>query len=144
LVLQGLTLTLINRLFPLQVDLILGMANPAGSVGLIWQHTKTLRWCGTTIIVLSYLIINIIGRLSVTLFGFTFDINEEGGNDPPIMVSNWAPSEDWSFCPQVQPLEEEQYNGTVWGLPGDFYPDRFLNSTGKLGSAELLAGFNCR
>ncbi|KAK6507928.1 hypothetical protein TWF481_006349 [Arthrobotrys musiformis] len=80
---------------PLDVDLILGMANPTGSLKLIWQHTvKDRKWTKTTLAVAIFLVVNIAGRLSVAVFGLTFDLNEQPGIEYPVMVTDWSTG-DW-------------------------------------------------
>ncbi|RVD80415.1 uncharacterized protein DFL_008312 [Arthrobotrys flagrans] len=95
---------------PQDVDLILGMAQPTGALRLIWYHTKNGRWTVTTIVVAGFLLINIIGRLSVAAFGLTFDLNELPGIEYPVMVTDWG-SKDWLDLPRGS-------------LTGDFEKDR--------------------
>jgi len=75
----------------LQVDLILGMASPTGAFKLIYYDTKKLKWTTTTTIVALYLLVNIIGRLSVAGFGLTFDLNELPGIEYPVLLPDWSP-----------------------------------------------------
>jgi len=78
-----------------QVDLILGMHHPTGAMTLIWKHTvQDRKWSLTTVAVVVYLIVNIIGRLSVAAFGLTFDLNEQPGIDYPIKITNWN-TDEW-------------------------------------------------
>jgi len=67
------------------------MANPTGALKLISYDTRKLKWTRTTIVVALYLLINIIGRLSVAAFGLTFDLNELPGIEYPVMLSDWSP-----------------------------------------------------
>ena len=43
---------------------------------------------------MGYLLVNIIGRLSVAVFGLTFDLNEQPGIEYPTRVTNWD-TNDW-------------------------------------------------
>lgn len=52
------------------------------------------KWSITTIVVMVYLIVNIVGRLSVAAFGLTFDLNEQPGIDYPIKITNWN-TDEW-------------------------------------------------
>jgi hypothetical protein len=57
---------------PRDVDLVLGMPNPTGSLKLVLHHCgQSGKWSKTTTIVLVYLVVNIAGRLSVAIFGLT-------------------------------------------------------------------------
>ena len=78
----------------LQVDLILGMANPTGSFKLVWKHFIHWNLSGTTAVVALYLFANIASRLSVAGFGLTFSINEIAGVEFPVMVPDWG-SDEW-------------------------------------------------
>ncbi|KAK0611296.1 hypothetical protein B0T14DRAFT_325418 [Immersiella caudata] len=77
---------------PLDVDLVLGMQNPTGSLRLVANHYLRGHWTTTTTIVLAYLLFNIVGRLSVATFGLTFDLNEEDAVEYPAMVTDWGSS----------------------------------------------------
>jgi hypothetical protein len=44
--------------------------------------------------VVAYLLFNFAGRLSVALFGLTFDLNEVDGIEFPVMVADWG-RVDW-------------------------------------------------
>jgi len=88
-----------------QVDLILGMDSPAGSLALLWDHTSTLRCSRITIITALHLSLNVIGRISVSAFGLTFDLNEVGGDEPPVLLTNWSsPGTDQrrDFCSKFE------------------------------------------
>ncbi|KAH7310850.1 hypothetical protein B0I35DRAFT_79363 [Stachybotrys elegans] len=82
---------------PAEVDLIMGMAHPTGSVRLILHHTWTTRkWTTTTIVALIYLVWNIAARLSVAALGVTYDVNEVVSF--PVLVTDWRSSE-WFDLP---------------------------------------------
>ncbi|KAK0707873.1 hypothetical protein B0H67DRAFT_648009 [Lasiosphaeris hirsuta] len=88
------------RTTPHDVDLILGMANPTGAFKVVWHHAVGRgKWSATSGIVLGYLVVNIIGRLSVAAFGLTYDLNENAGVEYPPKVtdfgsSNWVNGND--------------------------------------------------
>ncbi|KAH8587889.1 hypothetical protein B0O99DRAFT_583890 [Bisporella sp. PMI_857] len=76
---------------PMDVDLILGISNPTGAFRLIWYHAiKDRKWTATTVIVTFYLLLNVIGRLSVAAFGLTFDLNELPGIEYPVKLTDWS------------------------------------------------------
>ncbi|KAF2262562.1 hypothetical protein CC78DRAFT_606095 [Lojkania enalia] len=75
---------------PMDVDLILGMSNPTGAFRLICYHTMHWKWRATTVVVTLYLLVNIIGRLSVASFGLTFDLNEIPGVEYPVIITDWS------------------------------------------------------
>jgi hypothetical protein len=80
---------------PRDADLILGMPNPTGSLKLIVHHCgRSGNWSVTTWIVLAYLLVNIIGRLSVATFGLTYDLNENAKVDYPVMLHDFG-IRDW-------------------------------------------------
>jgi hypothetical protein len=65
--------------------------------------------------VLAYLLFNIAGRLSVALFGLTFDINEVDGIEFPVMVTDWS-KVDWTeFDFEVDPQTGQLKNLTSVG-----------------------------
>jgi hypothetical protein len=73
------------------VDLILGMPNPTGSLALIMHHCgPSGRFSSTTVIVLIYLVVNILGRLSVAVFGLTYDLNENAGIEYPVLLPDFS------------------------------------------------------
>ncbi|RYP01586.1 hypothetical protein DL765_010851 [Monosporascus sp. GIB2] len=79
---------------PRDVDLILGMPNPTGSLKLVFHHSGAHgKWSGTTLIVVLYLLVNIIGRLSVAAFGLTYDLDENAGIEYPVMINDFGTSE---------------------------------------------------
>ncbi|KAK0711757.1 hypothetical protein B0H67DRAFT_491133 [Lasiosphaeris hirsuta] len=76
---------------PRDVDLILGMPNPTGSLKLIVHACgRNGKWSVTTVIVLAYLVVNIIGRLSVAIFGLTYDLNEKAGVEYPVTLPDFG------------------------------------------------------
>ncbi|PVH97868.1 hypothetical protein DM02DRAFT_657854 [Periconia macrospinosa] len=76
---------------PVDVDLILGMSNPTGAFKLIWTHIVCKRkFSVTTAVVLVYLLVNVIGRLSVAAFGLTFSLNEQPRIEPPVYITDWG------------------------------------------------------
>ncbi|KAK4443860.1 hypothetical protein QBC34DRAFT_361207 [Podospora aff. communis PSN243] len=75
---------------PLGVDLVLGMQNPTGSLRLVANHVSRRHWSVTTTVVLVYLLFNIVGRLSVAIFGLTYDLNEHDAVEYPVMVTDWS------------------------------------------------------
>jgi hypothetical protein len=74
------------------------MAEPTGSLRLIWRHTRDRRWTFTTWIVALYLLLNVIGRLSIATLGLTFDTDEDITIEYPVMVTDWG-SQDWFSLP---------------------------------------------
>jgi hypothetical protein len=70
------------------------MPNLTGAFRLIWKHTVCHRkWDITTTVVLVYLLVSIVGRLSVAAFGLTYDLNEQPGLEYPIKITDWHTSE---------------------------------------------------
>ena len=78
-----------------QVDSILGMSPPTGSLRLIKRHIQELRISQTTIIVTAYLITNVLGRLSVAIFGLAYNVMDKTGIQYPILATNWT-SVSWT------------------------------------------------
>ncbi|KAG0137926.1 hypothetical protein HOY82DRAFT_582775 [Tuber indicum] len=72
------------------VDLILSMSLPAGSFRLIKRHIRERRISRTTFIVAAYLITNVVGRLSVAIFGLAYNMTEKTGIEYPILATNWT------------------------------------------------------
>ena len=72
--------------------MILGMSEPVTAVHLTWRHSKERRWTTTTAVVVAYLLLSVGGRLSVAVFGLTFDLNEASGVEYPVMIANWNAS----------------------------------------------------
>jgi hypothetical protein len=83
---------------PRDVDLILAMAEPTGALRLMWRHTRDWRWTFTTWITTLYLLLNIIGRLSIATLGLTFDTNEDVTIEYSAMATDWG-SQDWFSLP---------------------------------------------
>ena len=75
--------------------MILGMAPPTRSLRLIKRHIRERRISRTTFIVTIYLLTNILGRLSVAIFGFAFNLKDEKGIDYPTLRTNWT-SASWT------------------------------------------------
>lgn len=74
------------------------MAEPTGSLRLVWRHTRDGQWTFTTLVTALYLLLNIIGRLSIATLGLTFDTNEDVTIEHPVMATNWG-SQDWFSLP---------------------------------------------
>lgn len=81
-----------------KVDLILGMANPTGSLRLIWDHVSHRRASQTTLAVSLYLLVNLIGRFGIAIVGLTYGLNEVPGIEYPIKVPDWT-SLNWTIYP---------------------------------------------
>ncbi|KAG0634073.1 hypothetical protein HOY80DRAFT_1061535 [Tuber brumale] len=77
------------------VDSILGMSPPTGSLRLIWRHIRERRMSRTTFIVAAYLFTNVVGRLSVAIFGLSYNMTDKTGIEYPILVTNWT-SASWT------------------------------------------------
>ena len=81
---------------PREVDLILSMANPSGSLRLLGYYSggwdrgrlRFRKWKATTWVVLLYLVVNIIGRLSIAIFGLSYGMNESVVC--PVMVNDFG------------------------------------------------------
>ncbi|KAK0668516.1 hypothetical protein QBC41DRAFT_393570 [Cercophora samala] len=91
---------------PGDVDLILGIGAPTGSLKLLWNHTSRRKgWTKTTVIVLLYFIVAILARLSIAGLGLTFELGEEDGIDYPVMITDWG-NEGWVAEPDhVQTMQ---------------------------------------
>ncbi|KAG0633223.1 hypothetical protein HOY80DRAFT_930306 [Tuber brumale] len=72
------------------VDSILGMSPPVGSLRLISRHIRERRVSRTTFIVTAYLVTNVIGRLSVAIFGLSYNMPDKTGIEYPILATNWT------------------------------------------------------
>ncbi|KAG0635126.1 hypothetical protein HOY80DRAFT_1140123 [Tuber brumale] len=72
------------------VDSILGIAPPAGSLRLIKRHIQERRISRTTLIVTTYLVTNVVGRLSVAIFGLAYNMTDKTGIEHPILATNWT------------------------------------------------------
>ena len=66
------------------------MATPTRSLRLIKRHIRERRISRTTLIVTAYLLTNILGRLSVAIFGLAFNLKDGTGLDYPILATNWT------------------------------------------------------
>ena len=85
---------------PIEVDLLLSIGNPTVAVKLLahcsgsWRsgEFRLMRWSTTALIVFAYLIVNTIGRLSVSVFGFSYDLKENVTY--PIAVTDFG-DEQW-------------------------------------------------
>ncbi|KAG0634062.1 hypothetical protein HOY80DRAFT_1100907 [Tuber brumale] len=71
-------------LFARMVDSILGIAPPAGSLRLIKRHIRERRISRSTLIVTTYLVTNVVGRLSVAIFGLAYNMTDKTGIEPLI------------------------------------------------------------
>ena len=71
------------------------MAPPTRSLRLIKRHIRERRISRTTVIVTVYLLSNILGRLSVAIFGLAFNLKDGEGIIYPILATNWA-SASWT------------------------------------------------
>ena len=71
------------------------MAPPTGSLRLIWRHLRKDGTSRTTWIVAAYLMINVFGRLSVAVFGLTYNMMDRTGIEYPILSTNWG-SVSWA------------------------------------------------
>ncbi|KAG0634068.1 hypothetical protein HOY80DRAFT_1100936 [Tuber brumale] len=72
------------------VDSILGMSPPTGSLRLIKRHIRERRVSRTTFIVTAYLFTNVVGRLSVAIFGLAYNMADKTGIEYPILATNWT------------------------------------------------------
>jgi len=66
------------------------MSPPAGSLRLIKRHIQELRISRTTFIVILYLTTNVLGRLSVAIFGLAYNMMDKTGIEYPILATNWT------------------------------------------------------
>ncbi|KAG0137916.1 hypothetical protein HOY82DRAFT_535245 [Tuber indicum] len=86
-------------------DSILGMPPRAGSFRLIKRHIREWGISRTTFIVTAYLVTNVIGRLSVAIFGLAYNMGIKTGIEYPILATNWKSdlwigriSSNWTRC----------------------------------------------
>ncbi|KAG0634071.1 hypothetical protein HOY80DRAFT_1100964 [Tuber brumale] len=77
------------------VDSILGMSPPTSSFRLIKRHIRERRISRTTFIVAAYLVTNVVGRLSVAVFGLAYNMTDKTGIEYPILATNWT-SASWT------------------------------------------------
>jgi hypothetical protein len=76
---------------PREVDMILGMGYPSLAAKLVWHHCwreRKIKW--TTVIIFVYLTVNIFGRLSIAMFGLTYNLNDNAVVDFPVMVPDFG------------------------------------------------------
>ena len=66
------------------------MATPTRSLRLIKRHIRERRISRTTLIVTAYLLTNILGRLSVAIFGLAFNLKDEKRIEYPTLATNWT------------------------------------------------------
>ena len=83
------------------------MGPPTGSLRLIWRHLRKDGTSRTTWIVAAYLMINVFGRLSVAVFGLTYNMLDRTGIQYPIFSTNWA---SVSWINYVNPSETYNQN----------------------------------
>ena len=83
------------------------MAPATGSLRLIWRHLRKDGTSRTTWIVAGYLMINVFGRLSVAVFGLTYNMMDRTGIEYPILSTNWA---SVSWISYVNPSETFNQN----------------------------------
>jgi hypothetical protein len=84
---------------PRKVDLILGMYHPLGSLKLIAYQSRHRKLSVTTLIVLLYLIFNVVVRLSVAVFGLTYDLNDDLETEYPTMATDFGSVESFQYNP---------------------------------------------
>ena len=92
------------------------MSPPAGSLRLIKRHIQELRISRTTLIVALYLITNVLGRLSVAIFGLAYNMMDKTGIEHPILTTDWK-SAPWT--------------GALNNAVGQVSPDRPMVTEGK-------------
>lgn len=90
------------------VDSILGMSPPTGALRLIKRHIRERRISRTTLIVTLYFITNILGRLSVAIFGLTYDQADQEGIKHPTLATNWT-SALWTRRLDISGKESYEY-----------------------------------
>ncbi|RPA96895.1 hypothetical protein L873DRAFT_1791339 [Choiromyces venosus 120613-1] len=76
----------------IQIELLLAMPSPSGSLALIYAQIREWRFSSTTFIVMLYLFINIVGRFSVAIFGLTYNLADLPIVTPPTHVTDWSSS----------------------------------------------------
>jgi hypothetical protein len=111
-----------NTSTPRDVDLILGIHNPTGALKLIHHHVVSQGKCSTTtLIVTLYLLVNIVGRLSVAAFGLTYNLDENVGVEYPIAVTDfsgfpWMIERDSEIGDSWDLIYEARENISMWGF----------------------------
>jgi len=66
------------------------MATPTRSLRLIKRHIREQKISRTTLIVTAYLLTNILGRLSVSIFGLAFNLKDKERIEYPLLETNWT------------------------------------------------------
>jgi hypothetical protein len=79
---------------PHEVDLMLNMHNPTGTLRLLGHQIGCNKLSVTTIVALAYLIFNMAGRLGVAAFGLVYNLNENVEVQYPVMVTNFSYESD--------------------------------------------------
>ncbi|KAG0634063.1 hypothetical protein HOY80DRAFT_1100913, partial [Tuber brumale] len=136
------------------VDSILGMSPPAGSFRLIKRHVRERRISRTTLIVTAYLVTNVVGRLSVAIFGLAYNMTDKTGIEYPILATNWTsalwtdpilsnvtgdnPSPDWAYGKNSNFSIGDDISAY---LSSDL---RVLNTTLNLGRDEVGYSYNLK
>ena len=83
------------------------MSPPAGSLRLIKRHIRERRISRTTFFVTLYLITNVLGRLSVAIFGLAYNMMDKTGIEYPILATNWT-SAAWTGNLNTTDMEDER------------------------------------
>lgn len=78
---------------PHEVDLILGMHNPTGTIRLIGHQLRKHKWSATTFVALLYLVFTTISTLAVAAFGLVYNLKENVQVSYPVMVTNFGNKE---------------------------------------------------
>lgn len=73
----------------IQIELLLAMKSPTGSAKLLIAHFREWRVSLTTFIVMLYLFVNVTGRLSVAIFGLTYNLEDKPIEIPPTLITDW-------------------------------------------------------
>jgi hypothetical protein len=79
---------------PRQVDLILGMHAPSIAFRMVAHQARHRSWSPAMLAGVAYLALNVVSRLSVAVFGFTYNLNEEVQIHYPVMATDFG-SEKW-------------------------------------------------
>ncbi|PUU75109.1 hypothetical protein B9Z19DRAFT_1131900 [Tuber borchii] len=72
------------------IELLLAMPTPTGSAELLFAHFREWRLSLTTFIVMLYLFMNITGRLSVAIFGLTYNLKDNSTSIYPTLTTDWT------------------------------------------------------
>ncbi|KAF8245479.1 hypothetical protein K440DRAFT_646264 [Wilcoxina mikolae CBS 423.85] len=86
--------TFVSVILLMDVDFILGMVSPTGALRLVFRHIRQRKWTRTTSIVAAYIFVNVAGRLSVAIFGLTFNLPDESVIEYPHQVTDWNAAKD--------------------------------------------------